>query len=99
MFSLMKNPSRDWLGLNSLAMNRRSFLQQAMLAASALAVDPERLLWTPGKKTIFAPKPAPLSLHPKAFSMAWPINRFDILTGWGYYVADPSAASESPAPG
>ncbi|MDD5199258.1 MAG: hypothetical protein PHC88_05590 [Terrimicrobiaceae bacterium] len=26
-----------------------------MLAAAALAMDPERLLWTPGKQTIFIP--------------------------------------------
>ena len=39
-------------------MNRRGFLQSAIAAASALAVDPERLLWTPGAKTIFIP-PAP----------------------------------------
>lgn len=33
-------------------MNRRNFLQSAIVAT--LAVDPERLLWTP-KKTIFIP--------------------------------------------
>lgn len=38
-------------------MNRRSFLSAAITAATALAVDPERLLWTP-TKTIFIP-PAP----------------------------------------
>lgn len=35
-------------------MNRRSFL--SMLAATAV-LDPERLLWVPGKKTIFVPAP------------------------------------------
>lgn len=28
-------------------MNRRAFLHRLALAASGLAVDPERLLWTP----------------------------------------------------
>lgn len=39
-------------------MNRRAFFQRAAIGAAALAVDPERLLWTPGAKTIFVP-PAP----------------------------------------
>jgi hypothetical protein len=37
-------------------MDRRAFLQRLSIAASALAVDPERWLWTPGKKTVFIPK-------------------------------------------
>ena len=36
-------------------MNRRLFLHQLTLAASALTLDPERLLWTPGAKTISLP--------------------------------------------
>lgn len=36
-------------------MDRRGLLQGLMLGASALAVDPERLLWVPGKKKIFIP--------------------------------------------
>jgi hypothetical protein len=37
-------------------MDRRGFLQSLMIGAAALAVDPEQLLWTPGKKTIFIPR-------------------------------------------
>ena len=37
-------------------MNRRSFLAGL---ATAFVVDPERLLWVPGKKTISIPKPRP----------------------------------------
>ena len=53
-------------------MNRRSFLHAATLAASALAIDPERLLWTPGQKTIFVPKPifAPIPLK-DALAIGW----------------------------
>lgn len=40
-------------------MDRRRFLESLILGASALAIDPERLLWTPGAKTIFIP-PAPV---------------------------------------
>ena len=36
-------------------MNRRSFIGTLL---GALAIDPERLLWVPGKKTIFIPRPA-----------------------------------------
>src|SRR5215831_3822322 len=38
-------------------LNRRGFLQSGIAVASALALDPERLLWTPGAKTIFIPPP------------------------------------------
>jgi hypothetical protein len=36
-------------------MNRRSFLRTLGLAAAGLTLDPERLLWVPGQKTIFLP--------------------------------------------
>jgi len=36
-------------------MDRRGFLQSLMIGASALAVDPEQLLWRPGAKKIFIP--------------------------------------------
>ena len=36
-------------------MDRRRFLQMVGLGGAAFALDPELLLWTPGKKTIFIP--------------------------------------------
>jgi hypothetical protein len=36
-------------------MNRRSFLAAAVATAVTLAVDPERLLWTPGQRTHILP--------------------------------------------
>lgn len=36
-------------------MNRRSFFRAALAAAAVAAVDPERLLWTPGRKLISIP--------------------------------------------
>ena len=36
-------------------MNRRAFLGLAATSAAAFALDPERLLWMPGAKTIFLP--------------------------------------------
>lgn len=38
-------------------MNRRGFLGLLGAAAAGIALDPERLLWTPGKKLISIPKP------------------------------------------
>jgi len=38
-------------------VDRRAFLQNAMLCASVLAIDPERLLWSPSRKKIFIPPP------------------------------------------
>lgn len=36
-------------------MNRRAFLRTLLGSAAALTLDPERLLWVPGAKTIFLP--------------------------------------------
>jgi hypothetical protein len=37
--------------------SRRGFLSALLGGASALAVDPERLIWMPGQKKIFIPPP------------------------------------------
>jgi len=36
-------------------MNRRGFLGSLATLAAGLVLDPERLLWVPGQKTIFLP--------------------------------------------
>ena len=38
--------------------DRRAFLSLLTAAAAGLVLDPERLLWVPGRKTIFLPTPA-----------------------------------------
>lgn len=38
-------------------MNRRGFIGSLLGATSALVLDPERLLWVPGAKTISIPAP------------------------------------------
>jgi hypothetical protein len=45
-------------------MNRRNFLTALGLGTAGLLLDPERLLWVPGQKTIFLP----------------PVERFSIVT-------------------
>ncbi len=37
-------------------MKRRNFLAMAATALAGLAIDPEKLLWTPGAKKIFIPQ-------------------------------------------
>lgn len=37
-------------------MNRRGFIGSLAMATAALVLDPEKLLWVPGKKTISIPK-------------------------------------------
>lgn len=38
-------------------LNRRGFLSLFSAAAATAVVDPERLLWVPGRKSISIPKP------------------------------------------
>lgn len=40
-------------------MNRRSFLGFGLTALAAAAMDPERVLWEPGKRTYFLPPERP----------------------------------------
>lgn len=72
-------------------MNRRGFL--GMIAAGlAAAVDPERLLWEPGRKLISVPKPT-LPIGMRMMRMQYVsqydvktdrrIGRVDMLYGWG----------------
>jgi hypothetical protein len=71
-------------------MNRRQFLALVGLAAPALALDPERLLWVPGAKRIFLP-PATVFDPMTGISIRFIreyqtdrlANRFDVLYGWG----------------
>lgn len=51
-------------------MNRRLFLSSLAALASTAVLDPEKLLWIPGKKTISIPAPSGLFFHKDAFSMA-----------------------------
>lgn len=44
-------------------MNRRSFIAQMIAAGLVATIDPERLLWEPGRKLISIPKPPPLVFH------------------------------------
>lgn len=60
-------------------INRRSFLTAAV---AALVLDPERLLWVPGKKVYSIPKP-----EPKTFILALhPITKVDWLSIDGHVI-------------
>ena len=61
-------------------MRRRDFLKFGAVAAAALAIDPERLLWTPGRKTIFLPTARQLE-----YLQAGELVTFDIETTWGFH--------------
>ena len=45
-------------------MNRRDFLLRASLSVAALAIDPEQLLWTPGRRTF-------IDLGPLKYRVMW----------------------------
>ncbi len=55
-----------------------------MLSAGALAVDPERLLWTPGKKNIFIPAKPAFDIRCDVSAMINPIDHLiHLLDGMG----------------
>lgn len=43
-------------------IGRRIFLRSAAAAAAGIVLDPELALWVPGRKTIFLPSVAPVSI-------------------------------------
>lgn len=67
-------------------MNRRSFLKSLFAGATALAFDPEKLLWKPGAKTIFLPA-AP------AIAVAGPLT-FDEINRVTMEIMGPAMADE-----
>ena len=63
-------------------MNRRAFLQTLAAAVAGATLDPERLLWRPGAKSIFLPPP-PSLLAPTE------LLRGDLFTIEGVYAINP----------
>ena len=70
-------------------MNRRAFLNALTAAAAGFALDSERLLWTPGRKTIFVPSPsveeglAIKLIRQYDIASMQLITSFDIAVGYG----------------
>ena len=68
-------------------MNRRSFLNVLATAGAVAAMDPERLLWVPGKKLISIPKP-PI-LIPTWIQIAGPLQQFNLSGSYGVVPGTP----------
>ena len=51
-------------------MNRREWLKLILSGAAGLALDPEKLLWVPGQKTIFIP-PGKILTYSQIVSMEY----------------------------
>ena len=51
-------------------MNRRGFMSAFTGLAAGMALDPERLLWVPGAKTISIPSPSHRKTLPELFLMS-----------------------------
>jgi hypothetical protein len=49
-------------------VNRRNFLSTLVAAAAGMTLDPERLLWVPGQKTIFIPSPKQTLMYDELLS-------------------------------
>jgi len=83
-------------------MNRRGFLRALGIGATVLALDPEKALWTPGKKLISIPKPAPLTqqqvydlVAQRILDATWRMSgdfwKNALVEGTGYIRATPDA--------
>jgi hypothetical protein len=67
-------------------MNRRGFLSALIAAGTAAAIDPEKLLWEPGRKLISIPKPGPMIVSDGwASDRAALLRTGDIFTVAGVY--------------
>lgn len=76
-------------------MKRRSFLG---LMAAAFALDPERLLYAPGKKIISIPRPIGLSIRfmrGMDFERGMMISRIDLTTGTDFVRSIPDGIEGS----
>ena len=75
-------------------MNRRLFLRLLGLGAAGAVVDPDALLWTPGKKTIFLPAERPMRIPGVTPPDGWlaaanSLRTGDIITIEGVYAINP----------
>jgi hypothetical protein len=57
-------------------MNRRAFLGALGAAIAGATLDPERLLWVPGRKRIFIPAPQPAVFLPPFFVAIVPRGQY-----------------------
>jgi hypothetical protein len=71
-------------------MNRRGFLGLLGLGTAGLVLDPERLLWVPGRRTIFLPHPAQVAFFRTGDVVLWQGGR----RGGGKHLARVELAHE-----
>jgi hypothetical protein len=71
-------------------MNRRGFLSALIAAGTAAAIDPEKLLWEPGRKLISIPKPGPMIVSDGwASDFVGKLRIGDKFTIPGFYAVNP----------
>ena len=79
-------------------MDRRRFLQALGLAAASVAaeavLDPERLLWVAGAKTIFLPPVAKPEVYSGWVQSGLGLQKGDIITIAGVYARNPLSMQE-----
>jgi len=60
-------------------MDRRSFLSLFGAAAIGATLDPEKLLWIPGQKTIFLPS---VTSFTQDLPLMYPLDMVDVIVGY-----------------
>jgi hypothetical protein len=73
-------------------MNRRAFLGTLAAATAGLALDPERLLWRTGQKSIFLPAAKPSLWSSSVLTVG------DMFTIEGTYSVNPATGRETGIP-
>lgn len=70
-------------------MNRRVFLSTLAAVVAGAALDPERLLWRPGAKTIFLPSPKEVGQFTHTAIAGDALRVGDVITIDGVYAVNP----------
>lgn len=75
--------------MESIPMNRRTFLYLAAAASAGFALDPDLALWKPGRKTIFLPSSVRPATPTEIVPVDWSFRKGDVFTIAGRYAINP----------
>ncbi len=69
-------------------LNRRGFFPTLAAVAATAALDPERLLWLPGRKLVSIPKPVTVNAT-ASWTPTYVMRPGDVIALYDFYAVDP----------